>query len=64
MKYDVEEVKNLAYDDNYKLILKELKLRLFHWQNITQDPWICSPHAVLEDKGPFLNNPQCMLLFN
>ena len=28
------------------------------------DPWICAPHAVLEDKGNFKYNPQCMPLYN
>ncbi|XP_045478548.1 N-sulphoglucosamine sulphohydrolase [Harmonia axyridis] len=64
MKYDSEELINLAYNVTYKPLLKELKLKLFEWQNKTQDPWICAPHAVLEDKGAYKNDPQCMSLDN
>jgi N-sulfoglucosamine sulfohydrolase len=64
LKHDPEELNNLAGKNDYKVIMKELELRLFEWQNVTSDPWICSPHAVLENKGNYRNNPQCMPLEN
>jgi N-sulfoglucosamine sulfohydrolase len=64
LKHDPEELNNLAGKNDYKIIMKELELRLFQWQNVTSDPWICSPHAVLENKGNYRNNPQCMPLEN
>ncbi|KAL3274373.1 hypothetical protein HHI36_015771 [Cryptolaemus montrouzieri] len=64
LKHDSEELTNLAYNDTYKVIFKELKHRLFEWQNQTGDPWLCAPHAVLENKGFFKNDPQCMPLDN
>lgn len=36
--------------------------RLNEWLEITNDPWRCAPHAVLQDAGPFKNHPQCMTL--
>ncbi|KAK9885134.1 hypothetical protein WA026_010645 [Henosepilachna vigintioctopunctata] len=64
LKHDPEELTNLAYDDNHKMVFKDLKARLFQWQNVTQDPWICAPHDVLENKGFYANNPQCLFLDN
>ena len=31
----------------------ELHGKLRAWQNITNDPWICSPGSVLEQNGRF-----------
>ena len=45
-------------------VFAEMKSALNAWQNATQDPWICSPHGVLEDKGSFKDNPQCLPLMN
>ena len=42
----------------------ELQDALYAWQNSTGDPWICSPHAVLEDKGRFKNDARCLPLMN
>lgn len=39
-----------------------LAARLAEWQTITNDPWRCAPHGVLQDKGEFKNDPQCMTL--
>ncbi|KAK9729479.1 protein of unknown function (DUF4976) [Popillia japonica] len=64
LKMDAIEVKNLADDPSYNTTLVELKMRLLEWQKLTKDPWICSPHAVYEDKGLYKDNPQCLGLDN
>ncbi|XP_063916654.1 N-sulphoglucosamine sulphohydrolase [Zophobas morio] len=64
LKHDPEELNNLAGKPDYKKIMQDLETQLYDWQNKTRDPWICSPHAVLEDKGAYKNNPQCMTLDN
>lgn len=64
LKQDPEELNNLAGKTEYKQIMKELDEKLINWQNITRDPWICAPHAVLENAGDYKFNPQCMPLFN
>ena len=38
-------------------IFKELSRQLTSWQNMTNDPWICAPHSVLEGNT-------CMDLYN
>ena len=43
---------------------EDMKQSLKAWQNKTGDPWICAPHAVLENKGRFKDNPHCMPLYN
>ena len=47
-KVDPKERINVAEKPSYRNVLQNLKLELFSWQNITSDPWICSPHSVLE----------------
>lgn len=64
LKYDPEERNNVANKPNYKEIFQELSDKLMEWQKNTKDPWICAPHAVLEDKGDYKDNPQCMDLLN
>jgi len=64
LKVDVEEKYNVAQKTSYQTVFEQLKTTLSNWQNRTKDPWICSPHAVLEDKGTFKNNPQCLPLYN
>lgn len=64
MKKDPEELNNIADKSTMKGILDMLQQQLFDWQLNTNDPWICSPHAVLEDKGSYKNNPQCLDLYN
>ena len=43
---------------------EDMKQSLKAWQSKTEDPWICAPHAVLENKGRFKDNPNCMPLYN
>lgn len=62
--YDVEkdplESNNLVHEPNYNIIFRKLGKKLNEWQNKTQDPWICFPHAVLEDKGYYKHSPECL----
>lgn len=61
---DPKEVTNLAYDEKYAAIFASLKQRLLSWQNLTSDPWICAPEAVLEYQGLYKEHPQCLPLYN
>ena len=61
LKNDPQELNNLYFNKTMKKTLKLMKKMLFDWQNQTYDPWICSPHSVLELRS---NNFSCMLLFN
>ncbi|TRY69491.1 hypothetical protein TCAL_10750 [Tigriopus californicus] len=59
LESDPLEIHNLAVDSKFQAILKDLQDQLTAWLNVTQDPWICGPNQVLEDKGSFKDNPQC-----
>ncbi|CAK8685482.1 unnamed protein product [Clavelina lepadiformis] len=61
---DPDEVNNLAYDENYLAIRSQLQELLHRWLVDTWDPWRCYPQAVLEDAGPYKQNPVCMELLN
>ncbi|KAK7075918.1 hypothetical protein SK128_001334 [Halocaridina rubra] len=61
---DPEERYNVAKKRKYADILKELQTRLWQWQNITYDPWLCGPGAVLQDAGSYAHNHQCLPLYN
>lgn len=62
LKLDPSEVMNVAKKKDFAKILGELKEALWKWQVETNDPWRCSPNAVLEDKGEFSGNAQCLTL--
>lgn len=64
MKVDPIELKNLATKLSVKEIRNDLEKRLNEWLTFTNDPWRCAPHSVLQDKGDFKDNPQCMTLAN
>lgn len=64
LRKDAEELNNLVGKASFQDIFKNLKEKLFNWQKATDDPWICAPHAVLENKGKYKNNPQCLSLQN
>ncbi|KAJ8979325.1 hypothetical protein NQ317_006939 [Molorchus minor] len=64
LKYDPEELNNIVKKNSSREIFEDLKKRLFRWQKDTNDPWICAPHAVFENKGNFKTNPQCLDLDN
>ncbi|KAG7209724.1 hypothetical protein KM043_011358 [Ampulex compressa] len=62
LKYDPEERNNIAYVTSAQEILRNLQKRLFNWQKITEDPWLCAPHGVLESIGNI--DAHCMPLEN
>lgn len=66
--YDLEkdpyELNNLAQNADYQSSLEKFKSLLRSWQVKTNDPWICSPNAVLENTGKYKQNPQCLPLYN
>lgn len=68
--YDIQddpwELTNLLINssEKYQNIFQMLKNQLLDWQNVTFDPWICSPWGVLEDSGPYKSNPQCFSTYN
>ncbi|XP_038597978.1 N-sulphoglucosamine sulphohydrolase [Tachyglossus aculeatus] len=57
---DPEERRNVAADPAYAEALRLLTARLLKWQWETQDPWVCAPDAVLEEKL----SPRCRPLYN
>ena len=48
----------------YNNLTKILKKKLKAWSSLTGDPFVCSPHSVLEDTGAYRFRPQCLPLFN
>ncbi|XP_055699462.1 N-sulphoglucosamine sulphohydrolase [Phlebotomus papatasi] len=62
LKQDPGELRNLAGNKGMDKVKKELQERLQKWQQDTDDPWQCAPHAVLQDKGEFKDDPQCLTL--
>lgn len=63
-KADPHEFLNVAYKPLYQPVLASLQSQLTGWQNVTGDPWLCSPHAVLENSGHYKQDIQCMELDN
>ena len=61
---DYKELNNLANRTPYVKMFEKLKMQLHDWQNVTADPWICSPGGVLENCGAYKKQPQCMALDN
>jgi len=64
LQTDPREVNNVARDAAYSDVLDSLQISLTSWLNRTADPWLCSPHGVLEDSGPYKQHPQCFPLYN
>ena len=64
LKSDPEETKNVYNSLKQNEVVKNLKKRLQEWRNITNDPFICYPHSVLEDTGVYKMRPQCRPLYN
>lgn len=62
LRADASELVNLASKPSMKEIRTNLEERLNKWLTLTEDPFRCSPHGVLQDKGEFKDNPQCMTL--
>ncbi|MCL4132611.1 UNVERIFIED_CONTAM: hypothetical protein GTU68_015475 [Idotea baltica] len=64
LKLDEEERLNVAKKKSYSKIFIWLASRLFKWQKNTSDPWLCSPHGVLQDSGTYKNHHMCFPLYN
>ncbi|XP_055851899.1 N-sulphoglucosamine sulphohydrolase [Episyrphus balteatus] len=62
LKMDPLERWNLASKAKFSDLFKNMKLNLFNWQVKTNDPWRCSPHAVLQEQGIYKKNPACLTL--
>lgn len=62
--HDPKELTNLAGDPNYNKIYTSLQSKLKIWQNVTNDPWICSPGGVLQNSGYYKYNPTCFSMYN
>ena len=60
-KEDPQERNNVAYKPRYSRVMEKMKEQLYNWQNLTNDPWLCSPHGVLERQA---GRTVCMELFN
>jgi len=65
LKTDPQESKNLYFNKSMQKTLLLMKKKLYDWQNKTHDPWICSPHSVLEvNLNSKSNSLVCMPLLN
>nr|CAD7199373.1 unnamed protein product [Timema douglasi] len=64
LKKDADELHNLVTVPSYQEVLSDLKKRLFDWQMVTSDPWLCAPGGILEATGRFKKHPQCLPLHN
>ncbi|GFY62658.1 n-sulphoglucosamine sulphohydrolase [Trichonephila inaurata madagascariensis] len=64
LRQDPHEMHNIANNSSYSSVLIKLQNMLMDWQIKTNDPWICSPSGVLENKGKFKEKPTCLPLFN
>lgn len=62
LKQDPRELHNVAHKHSYQTVLSRLQARLQAWQWRTDDPWVCSPHGVLQSAGPHRQQPICMPL--
>lgn len=61
---DPKELINLAGKPDYQKLLESLQLKLQAWQNVTDDPWICAPSGVLENKGYYPRTGVCLAMDN
>lgn len=61
---DLQEKINFWVEFLYRKILEVLKNKFFYWQNVIFDFWICLFKGVLEDKGLYSSDFQCLLLYN
>ena len=64
LSHDPQEINNIANDPMYEKVFADLKKKLLDWQKVTNDPWICSPNGVWENKGRFTPSGECLLLHN
>ena len=64
LMHDPEEVRNVIDVPSYEDVFTDLKTQLRDWQRKTNDPWLCSPGAVIENTGPFPPAGMCLPLNN
>ena len=64
LAHDPQESNNIGGSPAYLSIFLDLKKRLLEWQMATNDPWICSPSGVLENRGKFPSSGVCLPLDN
>lgn len=62
--HDPQETNNIAEAPSYQDIFLQLKEKLMTWQKATNDPWVCAPDGVWENKGSFSPNGVCLPLQN
>lgn len=62
LRTDPAEMKNIAGKGSVKLVQEYLMKSLNEWLELTNDPWRCAPHSVLQDAGQFKDDPQCLTL--
>lgn len=62
LKLDGNEAINVFTKKDYAAVTKDLQEKLWNWQVETNDPFRCAPHAVLEDKGEYKGDPECLTL--
>lgn len=62
LRTDPTEAVNIAEKKSMQEIRSWLERMLSEWQTETNDPWRCAPHGVLQDKGEFKDDPQCLTL--
>uniref|UniRef100_A0A6A7G0F8 N-sulphoglucosamine sulphohydrolase-like n=3 Tax=Hirondellea gigas TaxID=1518452 RepID=A0A6A7G0F8_9CRUS len=64
LKIDFTEKNNMAGKQHYSRIFSAMKKKLYSWQEMTEDPWICSPGGVLQDAGKYALNHKCCSMYN
>lgn len=64
LMHDPSEVRNVVDVPSYEDVFNDLKTQLLEWQRKTNDPWLCAPGSVVENKGPFPPAGMCLPLNN
>ena len=64
LKSDSIESHNIYDSMKYNQTTKKLMKKLKKWITLTNDPFICYPHSVLENTGLYKTRPKCLPLFN
>lgn len=64
LKLDPTESRNLYGKKDLLPVITTLQNQLMDWLTKTNDPWRCAPHSILQDKGDYMNNAQCLPLNN
>lgn len=59
-----QEISNLVDILSYWSVFLELKEKLLMWQKATNDPWVCAPDGVWENRGRYPASGVCLPLDN